>query len=156
FREITLLTFERLVFDGILQEVVLFCGVVGAGPAQIRTVNLPDAAALASIVPADLNVEHLPSAPALMHEKEKWTKYFLDPDAIQLLRTLKQSGDMTRLGCIADVDVGIVTGRNSFFTFTDAQARELGLGPHCVPLVSRSTQLSGLVYDTDCRACDVA
>ena len=54
------------------------------------------------------------------------------------------------------MDVGIVTGRNSFFTFTDAQARELGLLPHCVPLVSRSAQLSGLVYDTDCRASDVA
>jgi adenine-specific DNA methylase len=54
------------------------------------------------------------------------------------------------------VDVGIVTGRNSFFTFTDAQAHELGLRRHCVALVSRSTQLSGLVYDTDCRASDVA
>jgi adenine-specific DNA methylase len=150
FCEITLLTFERLVFDGILQEVVLFCGVVGAGLAQIRTVNLTDADALAD---ADLNVE---SAPALLHEKEKWTKYFLDPAAIQLLRTLKQSDTMIRLGSIADVDVGIVTGRNSFFTFTDAQARALGLRPHCVPLVSRSTQLSGLVYDTDCRASDVA
>jgi adenine-specific DNA methylase len=49
-----------------------------------------------------------------------------------------------------------VTGRNSFFTFTDAQADELGLRAHCVPLVSRSAQLSGLVYDTDCRASDVA
>jgi len=150
FCQITLLTFERLVFDGILQEVVLFCGVVGAGPAQMRTVNLRDAGALDH---ADLNVE---SAPTLLHEKEKWTKYFLDPAAIRLLRTLKRSDTMTRLGLAADVDVGIVTGRNSFFTFTDAQARELGLTPHCVPLVSRGAQLSGLVYDTDCRASDIA
>ncbi len=153
FSGITLLTFERLVFEGILQEVVLFCGVVGAGPAQIRTVHLSDADALASITGAGLDVE---SAPALLHEKEKWTKYFLDPAAIQLLRTLKQSQAMTRLGSVADVDVGIVTGRNSFFTFTDAQAQQLGLKPHCVPLVSRSSQLSGLVYDTDCRAGDLA
>jgi adenine-specific DNA methylase len=153
FSGITLLTFERLVFEGILQEVVLFCGVVGAGPAQIRTVHLSDADALASIAEADLDVE---SAPALLHEKEKWTKYFLDPAAIQLLRTLRQSQAMTRLGSVADVDVGIVTGRNSFFTFTDAQAQQLGLKPHCVPLVSRSSQLSGLVYDTDCRAGDLA
>jgi adenine-specific DNA methylase len=156
FREITLVTFERLVFDGILQEVVLFCGVVGAGPAQIRTVNLTDADALASMVQADLNVEHVHPGPALLDETEKWTKYFLDPAAIRLLRTLKQSDTMIRLGSIADVDVGIVTGRNSFFTFTDAQAHELGLRPYCVALVSRSTQLSGLVYDTDCRASDVA
>jgi adenine-specific DNA methylase len=150
FSEITLLTFERLLFDGILQEVVLFCGVAGAGPARIRTVHLKDAEALSGV---DFDVE---SAPALLHEKEKWTKYFLDPAAIRLLRTLKQSRAMTRLGSVADVDVGIVTGRNSFFTFTDAQAHELGLEAHCVPLVSRSAQLCGLVYDTDCRASDVA
>ncbi len=150
FAEITLVTFERLVFDGILQEVVLFCGVRGAGPARLRTVNLADADALAH---ADLNVRF---APALLHESEKWTKYFLQPDQIQLLRTLKRSDTMTSLGRLADVDVGIVTGRNSFFTFTDAQAQALGLTRHCVPLVSRSTQLSGLVYDNDCRATDLA
>jgi adenine-specific DNA methylase len=149
FREITLITFERLVFDGILQEVVLFCGVVGAGPARIRTVALRDASGLSD---ADLDVA---SAPALLHEKEKWTKYFLEPEAIELLRTLKQSGAMARLGEVADVDVGIVTGRNSFFTFTDAQAHTLGLLAHCVPLVSRSAQLNGLIYDSDCRTSDL-
>ncbi len=153
FREITLLTFERLVFDGILQEVVLFCGVAGAGPARMRTVQLTDADALEVV---DLDLESGAPAPALLHEKEKWTKYFLDPAAIRLLRSLKQSDTMTGLGSIAEVDVGIVTGRNSFFTFTDPQARELGLRTHCVPLVSRSGQLSGLVYDHDCRAGDVA
>jgi adenine-specific DNA methylase len=153
FCDITLLTFERLVFDGVLQEVVLFCGVAGAGPARIRTVHLAAADALAG---ADLSQFRVDWAPALLHEKEKWTKYFLDPAAIRFLRALKQSDAFTRLGSLADVDVGIVTGRNSFFTFTDAQAGELGLRPHCVPLVSRSAQLTGLVYDTDCRTSDLA
>ncbi len=53
-------------------------------------------------------------------------KYFLDPAQIRLLRGLKQSATMIRLGELADVDVGIVTGRNSFFTFTDAKAQALG------------------------------
>jgi adenine-specific DNA methylase len=154
FAEITLVTFERLVFDGILQEVVLFCGVVGSnGTARIRMVHLDDADALAG---AELDVQHIPLRPALLHESEKWTKYFLQPDQIQLLRALKCSDTMTSLGRVADVDVGIVTGRNSFFTFTDAQAEALRLTQHCVPLVSRSTQLSGLVYDSDCRATDIA
>jgi adenine-specific DNA methylase len=153
FREITLLTFQRLVFGGILQEVVLFCGVASAGPAQIRTVSLSDADALAQ---ADLNGQRFHPGPALLHEKEKWTKYFLSAAQIDLLRAMKQSGAMARLGAIADVDVGIVTGRNSFFTFTDAQAEALGLTAQCVPLVSRSAQLCGLVYDSDCRASDVA
>ncbi|MGO9511065.1 MAG: Eco57I restriction-modification methylase domain-containing protein [Mycobacterium sp.] len=157
FREITLVTFDRLLFDGILQEVVLFCGVVGSavgeGPARMRTVALRDASGLAGM---DLDAVRIHPARALLHETEKWTKYFLDPAAIELLRTLKQSEGIVRLGEVADVDVGIVTGRNSFFTFTDAQAHDLGLNAHCVPLVSRSAQLNGLVYDTDCRAADLA
>lgn len=153
FCEITLVTFDRLVFDGILQEVVLFCGVVGAGPARIRTVNLGGADDLDTLTEADHNIE---SAPTLLHEKEKWTKYFLSPAQIRLLRRLKRSAVMTRVGNVADVNVGIVTGRNSFFTYTHPQAQKLGLTPHCVPLVSRSAQLSGLIYDTDCRDSDVA
>lgn len=149
YREITLVSFRRLVFDGVLQEVVLFCGVVGSGPARIRTVQLDDADGLAE---ADLRA---PSAPALLHEREKWTAYFLDPPQIRTLRALAESAVLTRFGRAAEVDVGIVTGRNSFFTFTDAQACELGLVEHCVPLVSRSAQLTGLFYDTDCRTSDL-
>ncbi|QUR66615.1 class I SAM-dependent methyltransferase [Mycobacterium spongiae] len=156
FSEITLVTFEHLVFDGILQEVVLFCGVVGGpgqGPARVRTVALRDADGLSCL---DLDIEHGHPEPAVVVEREKWTKYFLTPAQIQLLRWLERSDNLIRLGRIADVDVGIVTGRNSFFTFTDARAQELELTAHCVPLVSRSCQLSGLVYDMDCRASDIA
>ncbi len=150
FSDITLVTFERLVFEGVLQEVVLFCGVRGDGPAQVRTVQLPDADALAE---ANLDV---PAAPALLHDQEKWTKYFLAPSQIELLRELKQSPDLLELGSLASVDVGIVTGRNSFFTFTDEEANSLGLLKHCVPLISRSAQLTGAVYDDDCRCADLA
>lgn len=150
FSEITMVTFERLVFEGILQEVVLFCGIKGGeGPADVRTVHLEDADALAT---ADLNVA---TAPALLHDHEKWTKYFLEPEQIECLRALKLSRDLIKLGSLAGVDVGIVTGRNSFFTFTDEEAGYLGLRDHCVPLVSRSAQLTGTVYDEDCRASDL-
>lgn len=121
--------------------------VAGAGPARVRTIHLGDAEGLAG---ADLDVD---SAPAL-REQEKWTTYRREPGAIRLLRGLKESPTMTRLGAVADVNAGIVTGRNTFFTCTDPQAR--GLTPHCVPLVSRSSRLTGPVYDDDRRAGDVA
>ncbi|MHA7649134.1 Eco57I restriction-modification methylase domain-containing protein [Mycobacterium sp. ML4] len=152
YRDITLVSFRRLVFDGVLQEVVLFCGVTGSGPARIRTVQLDDADGLGSIARAGLQA---PSAPALVHEREKWTAYFLAPSQIRTLRGLKGSAVLMPLGRVAEVDVGIVTGRNSFFTFTDAQAQRHGLTPHCVPLVSRSAQLTGLFYDIDCRTIDL-
>lgn len=150
FSEITLVTFERLVFDGILQEVVLFLGVKGEGPARMRTLPLREASDLVS---ADLDV---PSAPALLHDHEKWTKYFLAPKHIDLLRALRASDELTPLGKLASVDVGIVTGRNSFFTLSDKQVRDLGLVEHVSPLVSRGAQLSGILYDGDSRTQDLA
>jgi adenine-specific DNA methylase len=149
FSAVTLITFQRLLFDGVTQEVVLFLGIKGEGPAALRTVHLRDATGLGG---AKLDG---PSAPTLIHDHEKWTKYFLKPRQIQLLRRLKKSPDLTTVGSLASVDVGIVTGRNSFFTFSDADADVLGLKEHCVPLVSRSVQLSGLIYDGLCRDNDL-
>jgi adenine-specific DNA methylase len=115
----------------------------------MRTVQLREAADLAT---AKLGG---PSAPTLLHDHEKWTKYFLAPKHINLLRTLRASKELTRLGKLADVDVGIVTGRNSFFTLSDEQVRDLALADYVRPLVSRGVQLSGIIYDEECRARDL-
>ena len=39
FEELTVVTFRRLVFDGVLQEVVLLLGMKGKGPARIRRLD---------------------------------------------------------------------------------------------------------------------
>jgi len=140
FAEITLVTFRRLVFDGILQEVVLFLGVVGDGPAKIRVVHVDDAASLRAVTTAGS------AAPALLHDTEKWVKYFLDPAQISLLRQVREEGQLRAVGDYADVEVGIVTGRNSFFTMTKGESEKRGLSDLCVPLVARSAQLAGLQY----------
>ena len=96
FAEITLVTFERLVFDGILQEVVLFCGVGSDARPGADTHGPPRRCRRAAAPSWTSNAFR--SGPALLHESEKWTKYFLQPDQIQLLRTLKRSDTMTSLG----------------------------------------------------------
>lgn len=143
YAKLTVVTFRRLVFDGILQEVVLLLGVRGPGPAHIRTCHLDDIASLAT---ATLDG---PAAPALRHDHEKWTKYFLMPTQIDALRQARTSGGLTLLSEWAEVDVGIVTGRNSFFTMTGLEASTRGIRDLCIPLVARSAQIPGLVYDHD-------
>lgn len=138
--ELTLVTFERLVFDGILQEVVLLLGIRGSGPSHVRTMHLGSADELAGCKISG------PSAPALLHDREKWTKYFLPSDQILTLRDVRATGGLFSVDSYASVDVGIVTGRNSFFTLTDREARDLKLKERCRPLVSRSAQLAGLLY----------
>lgn len=143
FEELTVVTFKRLVFAGILQEVVLLLGVRGCGPARIRVTEVEDA----SHLPDPAALSRLPRAPALRQEAEKWTKYFLEGDAIEALRAIRQSGSLRRLGDIADVDVGIVTGRNQFFVLRPSTESDRRLTAHTVPLVSKSAHLQGTSFE---------
>src|SRR6266540_2340832 len=96
-----------------------------------------------------------PPQPALRHDREKWTKYHLRPEQIEALRAIRTEGRAGLLGDVASVDVGVVSGRNSFFCLTPGQAQARGLGHLCVPLVARSAQLRGLRY-TDEDLCKQA
>jgi adenine-specific DNA methylase len=142
FSELTAITFKRLVFDGILQEVVLLLGVRGTGPALIRVVEVEDAGVLPP--PGDLGA--LPHAPALRHESEKWTKYFLDPVGIAALREARDHKSLVTLGSLAEVDVGVVTGRNQFFVLRPSSTAERELEHHVMPLVSKSAHLRGVLF----------
>jgi adenine-specific DNA methylase len=148
FSELTAVTFKRLVFEGILQEVVLLLGVRGRGPAQIRVVQAEDTTALPS---ADALLA-LPHAPALHHENEKWTKYFLDLDAIDALRVARSHPALLTLGSLAEVDVGIVTGRNQFFVLRPSESAERELDHHMRPLVSKSAHLRGVLFEVISRS----
>jgi adenine-specific DNA methylase len=142
FSELTAITFKRLLFDGVLQEVVLLLGTRNPGPAEIRVVEVEDSD---SLPPAE-SLHELPHAPALRHDTEKWTKYFLHPDGIAALRQVL-AGEMKRLGEIADVDVGLVTGRKQFFVFRPYRGEEHQLSRHLEPLVSRSAHLRGIRFE---------
>ncbi len=145
FEELTAVTFKRLLFDGVLQEVVLLLGVRGKGPATIRVVEVEDASSL----PAPATLAALPHAPALRHETEKWTKYLLPPAGIEALRAIRRAPGLTRLGTLADVDVGVVTGRNQFFVLRPSGTKERGLGSYVMPLVSKSAHIRGIRFDAE-------
>jgi adenine-specific DNA methylase len=142
--DITVLSFRRLVFPGILQEVVLLLAEKGPGPATIQTAEVNDAEALES-----LNLPHSRRVPAALHESEKWTKYYLEDEDIQAIRRLRADIRFAPLRRYASVDVGVVSGRNAFFCMSRAAADDLGLGDHVVPLVSRSNQIRSLRYTSD-------
>lgn len=142
--DLTIVSFRDLVFPGVLQEVVLLLAVKGEGPCAIRTLEYANAADL-----PDPSTLEQPEIRAALHDTEKWTKYYLGADDIALLRRAKTDPEFLVLRNYAEVDVGVVTGRNAFFCMTDTEARDRHLLPWTTPLVSRSAQLQGLVIDVD-------
>ncbi len=143
FAEIRLITFRKLLFEGVQQEVVLVLAE-GArnGPAAIQLVELDDAFDLASF---DVRPAALATAD-MDHATEKWTQYYLTPSELELVRSLRDRLDLPRLGDVAEVDVGVVTGRNEFFVLEPSSVRRHGLEAHTQKLVGRSAQLRGIMF----------
>lgn len=144
---ITLITFKKLVFDGIQQEVVLLLGEKnGSDHTGIRTIELDGIDDLLAYEHKPLSREELKE---MDHSTEKWTMYFLDEEELELLRRLKNHPKLTTAGYVIDVDVGIVTGLNEFFVLTQKQVEKHALMPYTQRIVGRSAQLAGLRFSEE-------
>lgn len=142
FERITIITFKKLVFKGILQEVVLLlCEKTVQDNQGLRVIECENLEDLNNINFENINNEEVKT---IDHSNEKWTKYFLTDDEIRLLRILKFDERVTSCGKLMSVDVGLVTGRNEFFMMTEDQVNHWGLEDYTIPVASKSNQLKGL------------
>lgn len=147
FERITIVTFKKLVFDGIQQEVVLMlCEKSVPNAHGIRVLQLDDLDQLSDI---DFEAVAETEVVEIHHDTEKWTKYFLNPPEIELLRQIKESNQIPKADTILDADVGIVTGRNEFFMLKQSQVVEWNLQEVTTKVVSKSNQLPGILFNDE-------
>lgn len=143
YSDIVVITFRRLIFKEIQQETILLLGIRSRrrSVANLTFVELDDAEDL-----ADFDPDEIASVPIELNKaREKWTQFYLSPAELSLIRSVEENPCFGRLGEFAEVDVGIVTGRNNYFVLSQSEAAALGLTQHCTPLVGRSAQIPGLV-----------
>jgi len=146
FERINLITFKKLVFKEVQQEVVLLLAEKYTGSdSGIKTIEVNDLDDLITIGSSALH-NGKNEIKKMDHSTEKWTLYFLDNDELKLLRKLKTHPKLTKAEEIIDVDVGIVTGRNKFFVLTDEEKTKRSLTDYSLPLVGRSANLQGLFF----------
>ena len=147
---IHLVSCNDLFFAKAEQEVILLLADGARRPSREKTcdVTLTEAASVADIV--DMPVAELlrgASPKTIKHDSEKWLKYFLSSAEIGLMRALRASDRVTTLKTFADVNVGVVTGRNQFFVLRRSELDRLDILGYTVPLVSRSLHLKGAKVD---------
>jgi adenine-specific DNA-methyltransferase len=144
YNQITIITFRKLVFADIQQEVVLLlCERGGNGRHGIRVIELEDEKELATHVHTYFGEDELKF---MDHSKEKWTQYFLTAEEIQFLRALKSDPRLVISGRILSVDVGVVTGENKFFILNEQQIKDASLEAFVGQVVSRSGHLRGAIF----------
>ncbi len=140
---ITLITFEKLIFPEIEQEVCVLIGEKGGEEKGIRIIQMDT---LDDFKVLDLSKNEYQKA---RHVKEKWTKYFLslaEAELIQALRTDERFVPFKELGVI---NVGITTGNNEYFSITDETEKQYELESVTLPLIGRSSHAHGIYFTED-------
>ncbi|MDA3837480.1 MAG: class I SAM-dependent methyltransferase [Candidatus Delongbacteria bacterium] len=143
YNKINIVSFEKLVFPDIQQEVVLLlCEKNGSNTHLIEHLELSDAEALAK-----LDVSKLKSPKKRIDFKSnKWTFYFLDQNEIDFLEKFQEEQIIKKFGAYAKVEVGITTGANPFFTVPLSTVQFYNMEKYAKPLVGRSVQVPSIIF----------
>ena len=150
FDRLTIITFKQLVFDDIQQEVVLLLGERGCEKHRIRIVELNNIEDLISQGQKCLDAAEQKQ---LDTGKDKWVKYYLTNEELQLLKKLDHDSRISNATDLYEVNVGLVSGENDFFILNRSVVAEHNLESTVLPIVSRSEQLKGIQLtekDFDC------
>ena len=143
YNKINIVSFEKLVFPNIQQEVVLlFCEKNNSNSHLIEHLELRDAKALKK-----LDISKLKSPKKKIDFKSnKWTFYFLEQEEIDFLERIQSDKNFKHLGEYAKVEVGITTGSNPFFTVPLSTVKSYNLEKFAKPLVGRSVQVPSAIF----------
>ena len=150
FEDVHIVAFDELVFPEIQQEVVL---LLAAGrrrtqeAGRLHTLAASNGEELLTAASTSPVVSHAPVRHA--HPEMKWTSLFLEDEEFRVLDECSGGAGLNRLGQLADVDVGIVTGRNGFFVINGTQARELGATDYVLDIVGRTSALGSIRFADD-------
>lgn len=152
FKTIRIYTCNEMFFEQAEQEVVLLLAegkLIKADEDNLCGITLYESKSVSALL-ADQPKQGNGNGRTKMvhHGQEKWLKYFLSNYEISLMRNLRQASHVTTLSDFAQVNVGLVTGQNSFFLMSQEEMEERGLTSYSLPLIGRTAQLKGAMIDT--------
>ena len=145
FSKIFLITFKKLVFQNVQQEIVLFLGEKNGSEAHgITVIEANDISTLKTLSFDD----YLPEIKRINHSSDKWTQYFLSNKEISVLQEVKRDLSIPVSGECIEVDVGVVTGQNRFFVLNKTQRTTKHLEYYTQKIIGKANQLKG-IYISD-------
>lgn len=144
YNKINIISFEKLVFPDIQQEVVLLlCERNGSSSHLIEHLEIRDASDLEKL---DVNRLKSPTK-KIDFKSNKWTYYFLEQEEINFLENIADKRKIPTIGNYANVEVGITTGANNYFTVPYSTVVFYQLEEFAQPMVGRSVQVNSVIFD---------
>lgn len=144
--KVSIVTFEELVFPNVQQEVVLLLG-----EKTEKRVSEKNKITVIEVQNVDSLEEQFNKLAKefkdVDHTSDKWTKYFLTNDEILLINKIKSHDKFVKFKEIADIDIGITTGNNKYFSVDKETVQKYNLQEVTLPLIGRSAHASGLYFN---------
>ena len=161
FASTTLLTFRKRLFPELSQDTLLVLAEEKRrGKGQLY---LHDVASAADLEPPQEAIRSLTSAEEVSPDdiisgRTTLSSYWIPAAARTLYLKLANHPATRRLGDLAEVGVGYVTGANAFFHLSEEAARAKGISAsYLTPAVYRGRALSGLRFsEQDWKAAEQA
>ncbi|MDP2948515.1 MAG: N-6 DNA methylase, partial [Chloroflexota bacterium] len=151
FKRIVIEGFASLVFPGVEEETVILLASRSGGNL-LRFVELAGLDDLSD--DTDLTADYAPESGEGWADEEspvrwaagKWTELLLTRRERTLLNECASHPAVVRLGELAEVDVGVVTGANGFFILDASAAESLNAQGYLLPAVPRTSHIRGVIY----------
>ena len=142
FDRLTLVTFQKLIFEEIQQEVVLLLGERTSENKGIQVIELND---LEDLKNFRLDNFYDYEVKKLNHSDEKWVEYYLSCAEIELMRKLKGNTNISCTTDLFEINVGLVSGENSFFLLNRNMVEERQLAKATRMVIGKTEQLKGVI-----------
>ena len=141
FGEVTLVTFEKLVFPGVLSEVLLLLAE-GSGPTD--SIELIQVSDIEGLREHRITRQRWTPSP----DDAKWSAALIAGESLDLYRELLDSGAFVPLSAWGDTYLGAVSGNNAYFRISPSRAADYGLLPSDTVgvLPPNGKALKGLAY----------
>ncbi len=143
FSKIHILTFNKLIFPSIQQEVVLL--LFEKKLIDKHYINISELNDISSL--SNFNIPANNHSKELDHSSEKWIQYYLTGYELDLIRHIRKNSNIPLAKNFYQVDVGIVTGQNKFFVLSKNQVDEFGLNTFTSRIVGKANHLAGVIID---------
>lgn len=140
YEHLIIITFKKLLWNDAQQEVVLLLGERSSEKKGIELFELEDCGSLQEFSYDECSGE----VKVLDHSSEKWTKYYLNSEELELLRMLDRNDNLVLTTKLFDVNVGVVSGQNKFFILDEETVKKNGLENSVTPIIGRAEQLKGI------------
>jgi len=141
FANVRLVLFEKLVFPGVLEDVVLLMAEGSGGASHFEVYQAKDADDLIKRAP----IQWTGFSP---RGSEKWTRALVPGASIGVYEQVFTSHAFEVMADWGETYLGAVTGNNDYFTLSKQQAVALGLRSHELERISPpgSRHLQGLQF----------